>query len=235
MNALIEYSRVYEKEAPFMTVRSWLNTEKLGETAFDDVKNPPVTFTHKMTANDVGKKARVKIERQGEGRLYYTLRLAYAEKAEKATAVNSGIEVKREYHVKRNKKWELLQSPMKIKTGELVKVDLYISIPAPRYFVVGDDPIAVGLEPVNRELATSSEIDTNEESSGDWSFYHKELRHKSAIFYSAYLRAGNYHLTYVAQAIAPGKFGVMATHAEEMYAPEVFGNSKPAVLEVVGD
>ena len=234
MNALIDYARVYETEEPFMTVRSWLNTEKLGETAFDDVKNPPVTFTHKMTTEDVGKKAKVKIERQGEGRLYYTLRLAYSEKAEKATSVNSGIEVKRQYHVKRNKKWELLQSPMKIKTGELVKVDLYVSVPAPRYFVVVDDPVPGGLEPVNRELATSSEIDAEEANSEEWNFYHKELRHKSAIFYSDYLSAGNYHLTYVAQAIAPGEFGVMATHAEEMYEPDVFGNSKPASL-VVGD
>ncbi len=234
MNALIDYARVYETEAPFMAVRTWLDTEKLGETAFDDVKNPPVTFTHKMTVDDVGKKAKVKIERQGDGRLYYTLRLAYSEKAETATAVNSGIEVKREYHVKRNQKWELLQSPMQIKTGELVKVDLYVSIPAPRYFVVVDDPVPGGLEPVNRELATSSEVDANEDSKEEWNFYHKELRHKSAIFYSDYLSAGNYHLSYVAQAIAPGKFGVMATHAEEMYEPDVFGNSKPAVL-VVGD
>ena len=45
---------------------------------------------------------------------------------------------------------------MQIKTGELVKVDLYVSIPAPRYFVVVDDPVPGGLEPVNRELATSS-------------------------------------------------------------------------------
>jgi uncharacterized protein YfaS (alpha-2-macroglobulin family) len=84
-------------------------------------------------------------------------------------------------------------------------------------------------------LATSSEVDADEESSEEWNFYHKELRHKSAIFYSDYLRTGNYHLSYVAQAIAPGEFGVMATHAEEMYEPDVFGNSKPAVLEVVGD
>jgi hypothetical protein len=68
-----------------------------------------------------------------------------------------------------------------------------------------------------------------------WNFYHKEQRHHAAIFYSDYLPAGNYHLSYVAQAIAPGEFGVMATHAEEMYEPDVFGKGSPAILKVVRD
>jgi hypothetical protein len=278
MNALIEYARVYEKETPLMTVRSWLETrkenerfidklkrfsnilfsrpdrEKLGETTFDDVKNPPVTFSHEMAVDDLGKKAIVKLEREGSGRLYYTVRLAYSEKIEKATSVNAGIEVNREYHVEREGKWVLLKSPMEIKTGELVRVDLYVSLPAPRYFVVVDDPVPGGLEPVNRDLATASKVDSDKAKgqyaggslwfSRDswqaynlswWSFYHKELRHHAAIFYSDYLPAGDYHLSYVAQAIAPGEFGVMATHAEEMYEPDVFGKGSPAILKVVRD
>jgi uncharacterized protein YfaS (alpha-2-macroglobulin family) len=282
MNALIEYARVYEKDAPLMTVRSWLETtgeievpnesfidklkrlsgilfsrkaaDKLGETRFDDVKNPPVTFSHEMTVDDPGKKAIVKLEREGSGRLYYTVRLAYSEKIEKATSVNAGIEVNREYHVERDGKWVLLKSPMEIKTGELVRVDLYVSLPAPRYFVVVNDPVPGGLEPVNRDLATASKVDSdkakgqyaggslwfsrdswNAYNMSWWNFYHKELRHHAAIFYSDYLPAGNYHLSYVAQAIAPGEFGVMATHAEEMYEPDVFGKGTPAILKVVRD
>jgi len=271
MNALIDYARVYEKDAPLMAVRSWLEMEnpaksnffnrlkglfsgkeKLGETTFDDVKNPPVTFSHDMRATDPGKKAIIRLEREGKGRLYYTVRLAYSEKAKKATSVNAGIEVKREYHVERGGKWILLKSPIEIKTGELVRVDLYVSLPAPRYFVVVDDPVPGGLEPVNRDLATSSKVDADkaegEYAGGSlwfsyddweeyglswWNFYHKELRHHAAIFYSDYLSAGNYHLSYVAQAIAPGEFGVMATHAEEMYEPEVYGKGMPAILKVV--
>ena len=65
-----------------------------------------------------------------------------------------------------------------------------------------------------------------------WSFYHKELRHHAAMFFSDYLPAGNYHLSYVSQAIASGEFAVMATHAEEMYNPEVYGKGVPASLKV---
>ena len=254
MNALIEYARVYEKDEPLMTVQSWLDEEKLGQAKFDDVKNPSATFTHNMTPDDPGRKATVKLEREGTGRVYYGVRLAYSEKGEKATAVNAGIEVKREYHVERDGKWILLNSPMEIKTGELVRVDLYVFLPASRYFVVVDDPVPGGLEPVNRDLATASTaaLDKAEgqyadgsvwfshkywkEYGGWWgNFYHKELRHHAAIFYSEYLRAGNYHLSYVAQAIAPGEFHVMATHAEEMYEPDVYGKGVPAILKVVRD
>ena len=65
-----------------------------------------------------------------------------------------------------------------------------------------------------------------------WSFYHQELRHHAVRFYSEYLPAGNYHLSYTAQAIAPGEFIVMPVHAEEMYDPDVFGKGVPATLIV---
>jgi hypothetical protein len=47
-----------------------------------------------------------------------------------------------------------------------------------------------------------------------WSFYHQELRHNAVRFYSEYLPAGNYHLSYTAQAIAPGDFVVMPVYAK---------------------
>jgi alpha-2-macroglobulin len=250
MNALIDYARVYEKEQPLMTVEGWLDEDKLGETHFDNVKNSRVRFSHEMTADDVGREAAVKLEREGQGRLYYSVRLSYSDKLEKAKAVNAGIEVQREYHVKREGKWIRLNSPMRIKTGELVRVDLYVFLAAPRYFVVVDDPIPGGLEPVNRDLGTSAnlEVDSSdkpyaddslwlkyndwEEYGGWWNFYHKELRHHAAIFYSDYLSPGRYHLSYVAQAIAPGEFTVMGTHAEEMYEPDIHGKGQPALLKV---
>ncbi len=255
LNALIEYSRVYENEKP--EFRLSINSKQLSfagktEAEFNDVKDAPVVFSHPMTASDPGKQAVIELKREGQGRLYYNLRMSYAEKSEQATAINAGIQVNREYHVERNGKWQLLNSPMRITTGELVRVDVYLSLPAPRHFVVVNDPVPGGLEPVNRDLATTSQLDADKAKmryAGNslwfnhddwqeygvswWNFYHKELRHHAAIFYSDYLPAGNYHLSYIAQAIAPGEFNIMATHSEEMYDPEVFGNAKPAKLTVI--
>ena len=251
MNALIEYARVFEKDKPDMQVRAFLAQEKLGETKFTDVRDPQAEFEHEMTAQDVGRKASVKIEREGQGRVYYGVRLRYAPLEEKAERVDAGFDLRREYHVERGGKWVLLNSPMTIKTGELVRVDLYLSLPAARNFVVVDDPVPGGLEPVDRNLATASEV-AADKARGDyeggsywykhdgwreyglsfWSFYHKELRHHAAIFYADWLEAGNYHLGYTAQAIAPGEFVVMPVHAEEMYEPDVYGKGLPARLVV---
>ena len=140
---------------------------------------------------------------------------------------------------------------MQLKRGELVRVDLYVSLPTARNFVVVNDPVPGGLEPVNRDLATASTVDADkgafQRAGGSWwfrysdwssygvsrwSFYHRELRHDTVRFYSEYLPAGNYHLSYTAQAIAPGTFIVMAVNAEEMYDPDIYGKGVPASLEV---
>ncbi len=258
MNALIDYARVYENVAPDMSVKTfWRATEdfsSLGETQFSDVRNPPVTFSRDITPSDPGSKAQIKLEKQGDGRLYYALRMKYAPKTENAERINAGIEVKREYHVERKGQWQLLdlRGQAEISTGDLVRVDIYLSLPTARHFVVVDDPVPGGLEPVNRDLATASVVaadkarsdyaggsiwfqfsDWKHYGASFWSFYHQELRHQAAIFYAEYLPAGNYHLSYTAQAIAPGQFTVMPTHAEEMYEPDVYGKGLPGVLNVV--
>jgi len=175
----------------------------------------------------------------------------YAPLEEHANRINAGIDIRREYSVERDGKWMMLKNPSEIKRGELVRVDIFVSLPTARNFVVVDDPVPGGLEPVNRDLATASTVDADKgkfQASGGswwfqfsdwhyfnvsrWNFYHKELRHDSVRFYSDYLPAGNYVLSYTAQAIAPGNFVRMPVHAEEMYDPDVYGKGLPSVLSV---
>lgn len=251
MNALIEYSRLYEKDKPAMAVRAYLDDAAFGATRFAAFTDPPQTFERPLVAADPGRKAVVRLEKEGSGRLYYATRLTWAPLELAAKPANAGMELRREYSVERKGKWALLASPMQIRSGELVRVDLYLSLPAARNFVVVDDPVPGGLEPVNRDLATTSNVDAdkgevpyaggswwfrfndwNEYGVSFWSFYHRELRHHAARFYSEYLPPGNYHLSYTAQAIAPGDFTVMPAKAEEMYDPDVFGRTAPARLKV---
>jgi len=251
MNALVDYSRQYERERPAMTIRAFLDAQVMGRAQFSDVRDTPVEFNRPIGAQDPGRAATIRLEREGQGRLYYSARLAYAPRTLKADPVNAGIEIHREYSLERDGRWELLKSPMPLERGDLVRVDLFVSLPAARNFVVVDDPVPGGLEPVNRQLATASTVDADkgefQPAGGSWwfrysdwssygvsrwSFYHQELRHDAARFYSEYLPAGNYHLSYTAQAIAPGEFVVMPVHAEEMYDPNVYGQGVPAVLVV---
>jgi uncharacterized protein YfaS (alpha-2-macroglobulin family) len=251
MNAMTDFARVYEKVKPAMTVTAKVDGTTIGQQSFEDFRDPPVTFERPMQPSDPGRKGTVTLEKDGEGRVYYAVQMRYSPITPRTDPINAGIEIHREYSVKRNGAWSLLESPMQIERGELVRVDLFVSLPTARNFVVVDDPVPGGLEPVNRDLASASKVDADEgtfEASGGswwfrysdwssygvsrWSFYHQELRHDAVRFYSDYLPAGNYHLSYTAQAIATGEFQVMPSHAEEMYDPDVFGKDVPALLEV---
>nr|XP_061811046.1 alpha-2-macroglobulin homolog [Nerophis lumbriciformis] len=250
---LSAYSRVYESVEPRMRVAVKLGGEKLGKMRFTDLRDAQQQVERPIGTGDPGRQASLQIEKRGPGRLYYAARLAYSPSELERRSIDAGLVVNREYSVERDGKWQLLAEPMRIRRGELVRVDLYLSLPAARNFVVVDDPVPGGLEPVNTDLATASTVDaekgahmrsdasfwfTHDDWRGygysRWSFYYSELRHHAARFYSDYLPAGNYHLSYVAQAIAPGDFQVLPTHAEEMYDPDVFGQSMPAKLIVEG-
>jgi uncharacterized protein YfaS (alpha-2-macroglobulin family) len=254
MNALIDYSRAYENQRPDMTMRAVLDAEEIGSARFADLRDQAVEIRQPIGKQDPGRKASLTLEREGQGRIYYGLRLSYAPLHPEADPVNAGIEIHREYSVERDGRWSILQSPMQLARGELVQVDLFVSLPAARNFVVVADPVPGGLEPVNRDLATSSVVDSVkgefEHAGGSWwfryrdwssygqsrwSFYHQELRHDSVRFYSEYLPAGNYHLSYTAQAIAPGEYAVMPVHSEEMYDPDVYGQGVGARLVVNRD
>ncbi|MBU0499595.1 MAG: large extracellular alpha-helical protein [Gammaproteobacteria bacterium] len=251
MNALVDYSSVYETEKPSMRVIASLDQTKFGEAAFQAFRDPQVSLERPIEAADVGRTAHMEIDREGTGRLYYATRLSYASRTGAAGDTNAGIEIHREYSMQRNGKWELLPKPYAIRQGDRVRVDLYVSVPAARNFVVVDDPIPGGFEPLNTDLATTSTVDADkgafqaaggslwfkygdwsEYSFSFWSFYHKELLHHAARFYADYLPPGNYHLSYMAQAIGAGDFTVMPTLAAEMYDPDVYGKTTFEQLRV---
>jgi hypothetical protein len=251
MNALIDYARRYEQQPPDLSVTISLDDAEIGQGRFTDFRDEALTFGSPISETMPSANGAITIDRRGTGRLYYAARVAYSPIAEPTERVNAGISVRREYSVQRNGEWLLLAAPTSVERGELVRVDLFLDLPSARNFVVVEDPVPGGLEPVNRALATTSSVDAEQgeyqaaggsfwHSYGDWnaygfsrwSFYHREIRHDAVRFYSDYLRPGRYHLAYSAQAIAAGTFGVRPTHAEEMYDPNVYGKSLPATLEV---
>lgn len=263
MNGLADYSAAYEmvgkrpgrgKEGnSIYTVeaRAILNhevsgEEQMGSASFRDLKDAPVTLIRDITTTDPGKRAEIVINSSGTGTLYYSAGMSYAPKDDFTQPINSGMEIKREYSVERDGKWELLkgkdQVERVINIGDLVRVDIFLSLPTARNFPVISDPVPGGFEPVNRELATASVIDAQKADSplpegswwfrlkdwhefngSRWGFYHQELGHSAVRYYADYLPAGNYHLSYTAQAVAMGSFKAMPTHVEEMYNADIFG------------
>jgi uncharacterized protein YfaS (alpha-2-macroglobulin family) len=252
LNALSEFAKKYEAETPNYKYTVSIDQQERGSGKFKSFRDEAVEMDLPIKQGDKGREIKTEVKKQGPGRVYYATRLFFSPENPGVSSINSGIEVHREYSVERGGKFEMIEAGDQVKQGELVKVDLFLSLPGARNFVVVNDPIPGGLEPVNTDLATASTVDANKAEytvaeasfwyekrdwllfgSSFWSFYHKELRHDSARFYSEYLPKGNYHLSYTAQAIATGKFVVMPTHTEEMYNPDVFGETKASVLEII--
>lgn len=136
--------------------------------------------------------------------------------------------------------------------GDLVRVRLRVSVPANRQFVVVDDALPAGLEPVDLSLRTSATLGpfTTPESesarergddpdgpraqawyyggwdNGWWSpWEHKEIRDDRVVYFARVLWKGTYTATYVARATTRGSFVRPPAHAEEMYNPGVHGRS----------
>ncbi|MFT4561691.1 MAG: hypothetical protein ACI9BW_001433 [Gammaproteobacteria bacterium] len=252
LNALIEYAQRYEAADPVMKVAVSFDNSLLGKTSFEEKSAASVSIFRPLEKSDIGKSAQLTINKEGAGRLYYSARLAYDLIEDDRERINSGLEIRREYAQEKDGKFVRLDNKMVVQRGDLVRVDLFVSVPTARHFVVINDPVPGGLEIVNSDFATTSQIDADKGAfipSKDswffnfsdwsyygrffWSFYHKELRHDSARFYADYLPAGNYVLSYTTQAIAVGDFTVMPVRGEEMYDPVVYGMGLPASLSVL--
>lgn len=251
MNALIDYSRRHESVDPHLTVSVEMDGETIGTATFGGVRNAVVSVVRPIADGDPGREGRLVIRPEGAGRLYYGARMTYAAPDRGGARVNAGIDVRREYSVRRGGGWVLLGVDAGVRRGELVRVDLFVSVPTARQFIVVDDPVPGGLEPVNRRLANTSFVDADagefERAGGSWwfqfgdwrhynvsrwSFHHQEFRHDAVRFFSDYLPPGNYKLSYTAQAIAEGEFRRMPVTAEAMYDPDVHGIGLGGTLTV---
>jgi uncharacterized protein YfaS (alpha-2-macroglobulin family) len=158
-NGLIDYARAFENKTPDMKILAHVDETLLGETSFKDINSPAVTFEAPIKKDDPGRTATLGLQKNGPGTIYYTATVSYVPQEKSPHAINAGMEIHKEVSIERNGKWVLLTDPLKILQGELVRVDIFISLPAAGNFVVVDDPLPGGLEAVNRDLATASMVD----------------------------------------------------------------------------
>ena len=252
LNALANYAAVFEKDLPNYSVSGKAMNKEIKEVKFKGFKESPKSETFVFTPEIVGKKSEVNLEKDGSGRMYYTARLKIAYKEVRTTSVNAGLQVERTYFVKSaDGKWQKVNGVVKLKRGQVVRVDLKVKSPSERHQVALEDRLPAGLEPINTALGGSVKEDAPDanENQGegegegeegyyaedDWystffngGFYHKEMRLHAVQYFANYLGKADFNLSYSAQAIAVGEFNASPAIVEEMYNPEVYGKSTPA-------
>lgn len=231
--AMIAYAKRYEAAPPELRVEARIGREKLGQSTLAGRTSRAIEFTRPMRRGDAGKEVSLQIVREGEGRLYYTWRLTWDSSEPRQEPVLAGFEIRRRYQVQRATAWIDVDASTVLAPGDLLRVELQVEVPVGRYHVVVDDPLAGGLEAVQRELATASGVDAAAAEAGsDWVFYHRELRHEAVRFYAERVPPGTYTLRYAAQVIASGQFVAPPPRVEAMYEPDLFGQGRPSRLIV---
>jgi uncharacterized protein YfaS (alpha-2-macroglobulin family) len=212
-----------------------LNGNGLGEG-----KAGPETLRETRTLNvEVNKLLAGQVNRlafqrgEGAGNLYYTATLHVDQPVEAITPVSRGMSFTRQYL--------LNGKPVSgAAVGDTLTVALDITVPHDLYYVVINDPIPAGAEPVDTSLKTTSQTGQPPQLDlvdarfgwGWWWFSDTQLRSEKAVLTARYLPAGSYRYVYQIRASQPGIFRVIPTNGQEFYFPEVFGRGAGSLFTI---
>lgn len=243
--ALSDYRRVAEKEAPSFEAVVSLGAERLGGGSFAQASAKPQRFELPLSRLVAHGQEPLLFEKSGSGQLFYEARLRYVRRELPQAPLDAGFFVEKSLRsvAAESLKKGLAAPPgvaRELAAGDLVLVDLSVVTPAPREYVVIDDPLPAGLEAVDPRLSTTAdwlkmsgfgddsscaECGPTEASGYGAPYDRSEVRDDRMLFFADALPAGLHHFRYLARATTFGRFVLPPTRAEEMYEPEVFGRT----------
>jgi uncharacterized protein YfaS (alpha-2-macroglobulin family) len=248
--ALDAYRRAQEAAAPAFQARVFLGQALLTETSFQSRERLSFQSTTPMSALRSAAGSVLAFAKEGDGRLFYEARLRFARRKLPTVPIESGFFVDKGSQVvtPESMRDALRTQPRgvisSVNAGDLVLVNLAVVAPSERAFVVIDDPLPAGLEPVDTSLrgAASWQQDQDvaaveDDEPGAWRWEspvtRRELRDDRVLFFLDRMAPGIHRFRYLARATTLGTFVAPPTRVEEMYAPETFGQTAAATLTVV--
>lgn len=133
-----------------------------------------------------------------------------------------------------------------VTAGELVKVQLTLTLPRESYYMLVEDKLPGGLAALNEGLNTTSHDGRyDDRCSDEWyceeqevflwgqlGYNNKEVRAERVSFFITYLKAGQHTFTYYARALRAGTYLTLPAEASAMYNADFWGRSESAVLVV---
>jgi uncharacterized protein YfaS (alpha-2-macroglobulin family) len=128
-----------------------------------------------------------------------------------------------------------------VQPGDVLKVEVKVTLPDEGWYVAIEDPLPGGLEGVNERLSTTSftarQGDYEEPDDffyQDYGYNNKEIHDDRVVFFVTHLSRGSHTFTYLARATQVGVFHAMPAQVYLMYAPEQWGRSASETI-TVGD
>lgn len=173
------------------------------------------------------------------GRLYYTAHLKYFTPAQEIEAANHGIGISHQYFIGDDD-----TAVRQARLGDIVRVKVTLVAPADLNFLVLEDYLPAGLEPIDASLKTTPlefRRQLYREEFNAWQigrpyspFGHTDIRDNRVALFARFVPKGVYEYTYYAQATTPGEFNTIPATAYEQYFPEVWGRSDGGTFAVTG-
>jgi hypothetical protein len=234
VNALSTYFRTFESESPYFKATISLAGKRVLQQLFEGRSLNTISSTERLNSFNGGEQLPVNITKIGPGILYYGIRMNYYP-VKDSIPRDEGIALLKTIAPLSGR----VKGDNTFDAGSSFKVTLTVIVPQERNFVVVDDPLPAGFEAVNLNFETeSSELgrQLGEAQSDDefwWGgFNHVEQKDDRVILFADALSAGVHTYSYLVRATTYGTFSMPATHAEQMYAPDVFGRTTTKTVVV---
>ena len=245
--AVLAFSRIADAEAQEgvdLDARLSLAEVPLLETAFRAYGGVPVSrnwLFEEAVFDDIDRDTLLplRIEREGRGRLYYTVSLRYGIPAELAAPRDEGIGVFAET-------FDSAGNP--VRDGVLVPGRTYtrrvtVSTPRDRGFVALRVPVPSGAEIVDATFVTAARVPPPTEAErreaqgwGDW--WHWEMPptrfilDNEIMFHWEFFPAGKREVEFRFRAVMPGIYPTPPPQAESMFETEIFGRGAGELIRI---
>jgi uncharacterized protein YfaS (alpha-2-macroglobulin family) len=234
VDALATYFRAFEREEPNFHAGVRLAGGELMNEMFQGRSFRTASARVPMSDLIPNTNYPIGISREGQGRLYYTLRMNYYPKGE-SKAKEEGLSVLKSMETQK----EPTAAGSNFKAGTVVKVTLTVIANQARNYVVVEDPLPAGFETINMSFETTGRnLTIPEEEVGKYRwwyanpFRHTEMYDDRVLLFADYLPAGVHTFNYLVRVTSFGDFQMPSTRAEGMYEPEVFGQTSSRRVKV---
>lgn len=195
----------------------------------------PISASLRIGPDQLGETNHIVIRKQGQGRLYWSLRGEYY--SDEKMLTNAGafnLTLAREYfkltpvHEKDRIRYQLNPLTGPVHVGDTLAVRLTVAGSEWKYMMV-EDPIPAGTEFIEHD--NRYELD-EKPTWWTWWYTRREFHDDRAAFFSTYFPRGAQEYVYLLKVVNPGVFRVSPGKVEPMYQPSYFATGDPLTLEV---
>ena len=233
LRGLLAYMRARGEQPAAVTAEVFVNSTSAGRHVFDakSIASPDPVLIEAPAAGGTNE---VRIVKQGSGALYFDVSARYYDKPAASERTGSRrLALTRSYRtlspVESRGRIVYRESAFdgSARPGDLLLVRLVAAGTTDWRYLMLEDPIPAGTEPVEKE-----ELYELEQPRSYWQGSQRELRDDRTVFFLDRFTEGRYELAYLLRVTTPGVFNAMPARISPMYVPDVFASTTTIALTV---